>query len=126
MYHERFSSSFLWQVVKATLLSVLFAAISTFIFAIVLRFAPLPDRVISVLSSVLKGVSAIFGVLFSVREEKGLLKGLLSGVLSAMSTRLFFCALCGTFSSGYFLWIELLLVGAVGAIGGVIAVGLKK
>lgn len=126
MYHERFSVSFAWQVTKATLLSVLFAAISTFLFAIVLRFVPLPDRVISVLSSVLKGISVLFGVLFSVREEKGLWKGLLSCVLSTMATRLFFCALCGTFSSGYFLWLELLLGGAVGAIGGVIAVGLKK
>lgn len=126
MYHERFSSSFAWQVTKATLLSVLFAAISTFLFAVLLRFVPASDGAIAIVTAILKGLSVIFGVFFSVREERGLWKGLVSGVLSAMATRLFFCSLCGFFASGYFLCLEIALGGAIGAVCGVIAVGLRR
>ena len=114
------------QVIKAVVFSLLFAVFSVFLFALVLRFAPLSDRAVKPIVGILKTLCGILGVFLFVRGDKGRLKGALIGVFSVLATRLLFSVFCGFFMSGGWILADLLINGAACGGCGVLAVNLKR
>ncbi len=118
--------SFPFQVLKAVLFSLAFALVSTFIFALLLRFTPMPDGAVKPVVAVLKALCVILGVFLFVRGEKGLLKGAVAGGFCMLATRLLFSAFCGYFAGGFLIALDLLIGVIAGGVCGVIAVNLKR
>ena len=95
------------------------------VFASILCAAPLPDKVVYPVNQIIKAVSILLGTLFFVRGEKGWLKGLGIGGLFTLVSYLTFSVL-GGFSLTWLAFLELFSGCIVGALGGIIAVNVKK
>ena len=115
-----------FEVVKGALLSLAFSLVGAFLFALVLRAFPVPNGAVLPVNQIVKILAIFFGVLFSVRNEKGLLKGVLIGVFTALLTCLAFSALGGDFSLSWIIFVELALALFAGAVSGAIAVNMHK
>lgn len=118
--------SFPFQVLKAVLFSLAFALVSTFLFALLLRFTPVPDGAVKPVVAILKTLCAALGSLLFIKGEKGLLKGALAGGFSIVATRLLFSVFCGSFVGGLFILLDILIGVVAGGVCGVIAVNLKS
>ena len=119
------SFSFL-QSLKAAVLGTLFSVVLALLFAVFLRFVPLSDKVAQPLCQVLKYIALALGCLFSLKEDGGWWKGLLAGAAFTALSFLSFSAFGGNFSLSWLILIDLALGLAVGAVGGVVAVNLRK
>ncbi|MBR2903124.1 MAG: YrzE family protein [Clostridia bacterium] len=126
MNKENISSNFAFQVVKGTAVALLASLISVAIYAVVLKWVPASNLVVTIVTQVLKSVALAVGVLLSVRGEKGLIKGCVCGLLFSMLGYLTFSALGGGFSLSWLILVELLVFVAVGGLMGVVAVNVKK
>ena len=96
------------------------------VFAVILRAAPIARRTIYTVNQVLKGISILIGVSVFVRGEKGWLKGGGTGLLFTALSYLAFSAIGGDFSFTWLIFVELLTAFLIGAIGGVLAVNIRK
>ena len=115
-----------FQVIKGVGLALAFSLLTAFIFANVLRFTPLADKVIYPINQTLKVLAVCLGTLVFVRGEKGFLKGAGIGLLFSAHSYLTFSAIVGDFSLSWLIVVELLLSALAGIVCGAIAVNLKK
>ena len=115
-----------FAVIKGVLTAVLISVVFSIFFAVVLRVAPVPDRVIYPVNQVVKVLAAFLGALFFVRGEKGWKKGLLVGILFFALSYVTFSGVGGTFSLSPLALAELLFTTLGGVIGGVIGVNLRR
>ena len=115
-----------FEVVKGALLSLAFSLVGAFLFALVLRAFPVPNGAVLPVNQIVKILAIFVGVLFSVRNEKGLLKGVLIGVFTALLTCLAFSALGGDFSLSWLIVVELFVCALVGGLSGVFAVNARR
>ncbi|MBE5745240.1 MAG: TIGR04086 family membrane protein [Clostridiales bacterium] len=116
----------IWQVIKGVALALVISLVAAVIFANVLRFSALPDRIIYPVNQTLKAIAVASGALVFVRGEKGFLKGIGIGLLFSAFSYLAFSAIGGDFSLSWLIIVELLSSALVGAISGALAVNLKK
>ena len=116
----------LFQIIKGVALALAFSLLSSVIFANVLRFSTLPDKVIYPINQTVKVLAVSLGTIIFVREEKGLLKGLAIGGLFTALSYLTFSAIGGDFSLSWLIVAELALSAFAGIVCGIIAVNLKK
>ena len=126
MRNERAYGNGFFTVIKATLLALAVSLLTAVVFAVILRAAPIARRTIYTVNQVLKGISILIGVSVFVRGEKGWLKGGGTGSLFTALSYLAFSAIGGDFSFTWLIFVELLTAFLIGAIGGVLAVNIRK
>ena len=113
-------------VLKAVLFATLISLALVLIFAIVIRFAHVENKVIMPVNVAIKILSLLVGVLLAFKiPQNGLVKGAISGLLYMLFTFLIFSALNG-FKDVTFSWIDLITLPVAGAISGIIKVNLKS
>ena len=113
------------DVLKTVLFATLISLGFVLIFAIIVRFASVPNDVILPVNIAIKILSVFIGVLISFKNaQNGLLKGAISGLLYMLFTFLIFSALTG-FKDVKFSWIDLVTLPVAGAISGIIAVNVR-
>ena len=114
------------DVLKAVLFATLISLALVLIFAIVIRFANVENKVIMPINVAIKILSLLAGVLLAFKNpQNGLVKGAISGLLYMLFTFLIFSALNG-FKDVTFSWIDLITLPVSGAISGIIKVNLKS
>lgn len=116
----------LFEIVKGAILAVVFCLFGAFAFALVLKFADVPDGAIAPVNQILKALGILFGCFFSLRGEKGWLKGLTVGTLTVALTYAIFSAIAGNFSLSALALVELLFGAIVGALSGIVAVNVRR
>ncbi len=126
MYHESSYGNGFFSIIKAVLASLAFSFLASVIFAVVIETGCVQQRWIYPVTQMLKSVALVFGVLTFIRGERGWLKGAGAGLLFTALSYLAFSALGGDFSLGWLIIVEIALAFIVGAIGGIVAVNLKK
>lgn len=117
---------YLLTILKGTVIALLLSLIFVLIFAFIIQAFSVPMSAIKPINVVLKMIAVFIGVFFSVKEDKGLIKGVITGIVIIFFSFLLF-GLLG--KNLYFTWAllwELLLGGAVGAIAGILSLGLRK
>lgn len=113
------------DVLKAVLFATLISLAMVLIFAIVIRFANVENKVIMPVNIAIKILSLLIGVMLSFKNpQNGLVKGAISGLVYMLFTFLIFSALTA-FKDVSFSWIDLITLPIAGAISGIITVNLK-
>lgn len=126
---EKQDKNQMWKcILKGVLVGLATALVGILLFAFVLRFTSISDKIIAPVNQVIKGVSIFFGVFVGMKKHKemGLLNGLLIGFLFTISAFLVFSILDGTFSFDKTFLNDLIFGSVIGAICGIICVNLKK
>ena len=126
MQNERTADGVIFCIIKGVGLALAFSLLAAVVFASILQIFPLEDKWIYPINQTVKVVAVILGALVCVRGEKGLLQGLAIGVLFTALSYLTFSALGGDFSLSWLIFAELALALFSGAVGGVVAVNLKR
>jgi putative membrane protein (TIGR04086 family) len=126
MRNETVYGNGLFSVIKATATALALSLLLAVLFAVVLRSATVPSGVIYPVNQILKNIALATGVLSFVRGEKGWLKGGGTGLLFTALSYLAFSAIGGNFSLSWLIAVEILTAFLVGAIGGSLAVNMKK
>ncbi len=113
-------------VLKGVLCAVIITLFSVLIFAFIVKFALLSNGVIKAVNQFVKIISILLACAFFIRGNLGLIKGALVGVLATLITHLLFSLFGGntTFNGSFF--IDLIFMGIIGAISGVLVVNMKK
>lgn len=113
------------DVLKAVLFSTLFSLGFVLIFAIIIKFAALPNNVILPVNIAIKIISLLIGTIIGFKQKKnGLIKGAITGLIYMLFTFFIFAAL-NAFKDVKFSWIDLITLPVAGAISGIIAVNIK-
>lgn len=125
---EKQSSSAWLAIAKGVVCGLCVSLVGILLFAFILRFSSISDKVIAPVNEVIKGVSIFFGVFVGLRKYKkmGLLNGILIGFLFTVVAFLVFLLLDGTFSFDRTLLNDIVFGSIIGAICGIICVNLKK
>ena len=125
---EKQSSSAWLAIAKGVVCGLCVSLVVILLFAFILRFSSISDKVIAPVNEVIKGVSIFFGVFVGLRKYKkmGLLNGILIGFLFTVVAFLVFSLLDGTFSFDRTLLNDIVFGSIIGAICGIICVNLKK
>ena len=126
MQNETTAGSAIFRIIKGVGLALAFSFLASVVFASILQFSSLPDKVIYPINQTVKVVAIVLGALVCVRGEKGLLQGLAIGGLFTTLSYLAFSALGGDFSLSWLIFAELALALFTGAISGAIAVNMHK
>ena len=125
---EKQSSSAWLAIAKGVVCGLCVSLVGILLFAFILRFSSISDKVIAPVNEVIKGVSIFFGVFVGLRKYKkmGILNGILIGFLFTVVAFLVFSLLDGTFSFDRTLLNDIVFGSIIGAICGIICVNLKK
>ena len=114
------------DVLGATLISLLSSLLFVLLFALIIRWADLDEKVIVPVNYVIKFLSIFLGVMIMFKDNKnGILKGLIAGAVFMLLSFLIFNAMDG-FKSVNFNWIDLIFIPAGGAISGIIKVNIPS
>jgi len=115
-------------LLKGVVAGLCVSLVGILLFAFVLRFTSISDKVIAPVNQVIKGVSIFFGVFLGLKKCKknGLLNGFLIGFLFTILAFLVFSLLDGAFSFDKTLLNDIIFGSIIGAICGIICVNLKK
>lgn len=115
-------------IAKGVVTGLCVALLGILIFAFILRFTSISDKLIAPVNQVIKGVSIFFGVFIGMKKYKqmGLLSGFLIGLIFTIVAFLMFSILDGTFCFDRTLLNDIIFGSVVGAICGIICVNLKK
>lgn len=125
---EKTQKGFVLSITKGVFVGLAVALVGILLFAFVLRFSSVSDKIITPVNQVIKGISIFFGVLFGLGKQKrgGLVKGLLIGFSFVVVAFLVFSILDGAFVFDKTLFTDLLFGSIIGSICGIICVNLKK
>ena len=126
MQNETTVGNGLFQILKGALFALAFSFLMTVIFANVLRFTPLPDKVIYPVNQTVKVLSIAVGTLVFIRGEKGFLKGIAVALIFTALSYLAFSAIGGDFSLSWLIFAELFIAVLSGIICGAVAVNLRR
>ena len=115
-------------VLKGVVVGLCTALVGILIFAFVLRFTSISDKIIAPVNQVIKGISIFFGVFIGMKKHKsmGLLSGLLIGLFFTIFAFLVFSILDGAFVFDRTFLNDIVFGSVIGAICGIICVNLKK
>jgi putative membrane protein (TIGR04086 family) len=115
-----------FTVIKATLLALAVSLLAAVVIAAILQTGTLSEKWVYPTNQIVKAIAILAGVFVFIRGEKGWLKGGATGLLFTALSYLAFSALGGDFSLGWLIFLEILTAFLVGAVGGILAVNLKK
>lgn len=118
--------SYLLNLLKCVIITLIITIISILIFALLLKIFSINNVIVKPVNYLIKSLSIFVATIFSVKESKGAIKGLSYGILSTITCFIFFSIISGYFSITIdFLW-DLCLGGVVGMIAGITAINIKK
>jgi putative membrane protein (TIGR04086 family) len=117
-----------WDVGVGALGAFITALVYVAVFAGCIKLFRVNENVIPIVNQVAKVACMLFGSWLSVRKRpaKGWLRGGLAGLLYVLLAFVLFSAIDGDWSFGWAILSDLLMGAAVGGIGGIIFVNLKK
>ena len=120
--------TFLKAVLKGTLIALSISLVAILIFALIIRFCNVSDKVIMPINQVIKIVSVLLGTWLAMRKQrdKGLYKGLLIGFCYTIFAFLLFSALSGSISFSVTLLNDMLFGSVVGGLSGILFANLHK
>lgn len=116
----------IFQIVKATLASLVFSLIFVIVFTLIIQLASVSGGVIKPVNQVFKVIAIAVGGLLFIRGDKGFLKGGTAGLCSVLLSYVLFAVIGGSFAVQWTFVLEILLGVVAGVITGVIAVNVKK
>lgn len=126
--NEKNNSGLVLSIVKGVAVGLATALVGILLFAFILRFTTISDKIIAPVNQVIKGVSIFLGVFIGMKKHKemGLLSGFLIGLLFTIVAFLVFSLLDGAFCFDRTLLNDIIFGSVIGAICGIICVNLKK
>lgn len=117
----------IFRYIKAFFISLIITFACIILFAFIIKWASVPDNVISPVNMAIKAISVFFGVLILTKgSSKGLLQGVLFAGVYTVLAFVIFSLLAQSFSFGLGLVADIAFACVVGAIGGVIGVGIEN
>ena len=126
MQNETVTGNGFFQILKGVGFALGFSFLAVIILANILRFTPMPDKVIYPVNQTVKVVAILLGSLIFIRGEKGFLKGVAIALIFTAPSYLTFSAMGGNFSLSWLIFAELALATLAGVVGGAIAVNLRR
>ena len=109
---------------KAVLIGLVVSLALVLIFALIVRWASLDEKIIVPVNYAIKILSLALGCLFGFTNKRnGVIKGAVSGLVFMLLTFFVFAALDG-FKNVHFNWIDLICLTVAGGVCGVISVNL--
>lgn len=117
---------FIRDVGKGVLCATAAALLSVLLFALVIKLFSLPSSVIFPVNQVIKAAALLLGCFFGVGREQGLFKGILIGFFFMFVTYFLFLVLGGMQNFSPLFFLELLFGAVIGALGGILAVNIRK
>ncbi len=126
MQNESATGNGFFQILKGVGFALGFSFLAVVILANILRFTPLPEKVVYPVNQTVKVVAIVLGAFLFVRGEKGFLKGGAIALMFTALSYLTFSAIGGNFSLSGWIVIELFLAVFAGVIGGAIAVNVRR
>ena len=116
----------IFDIAKSLMLAILINLALIVIFAVVVKFTDIPDECIMPINIIIKCVSIVAGVMFSIKNaERGALKGAIVGILFELATYLMFGIINSDFSLNLTILIDTLVLFVIGTITGIITVNIK-
>jgi putative membrane protein (TIGR04086 family) len=117
-----------WDVCMGTLGALLAAIVFVGLFAGSIRLFHIGENAIPVVNQVAKVLCMLFGAWIAVRRHpaKGWLRGGLTGLVYVALSFVLFSIIDGDWSMGWAFLSDILLGAAVGGIGGIIFVNMRK
>ncbi len=117
----------IFRYTKAIFVSLIITFACIILFAFIIKWANLPDKVISPVNMAIKAVSVFCGAIVLTKgSSKGIVQGLLFAGLYTLLAFTIFSLLAGQFTFGLGFVSDIAFAVVVGAIGGMIGVNLKK
>ncbi|HPD02594.1 MAG TPA: TIGR04086 family membrane protein [Eubacteriales bacterium] len=117
----------LLDVLKSVLVAVIISLVLVLAFALIVKWAGIPENAIVIVNYVIKFLSVLLGTTAGIsRKKNGAVKGAVSGALYIALAFLLFAALTGGFAEAKFSFIDLGCGIAAGALAGIFAVNVKK
>ncbi len=117
----------IFRYLKALFVSLIITFACIILFAFIIKWASLPDKVISPVNMAIKAISVFFGAMVLTRNStKGMLQGLLFAGIYTILAFTIFSILAQKLTLGIGLIADLAFAVVVGAIGGAVGVNVKK
>ncbi len=123
---EKLKSNIFVEIIKGAFTALIVALIAVLIFAGVLKISSLNNGVIKAVNQFIKVLAVFLGCFFCLRESTGLIKGFIVGAFSAVLISLVFALISGSVSFGAGFFIDIIFMGLIGAISGIISVNIKS
>lgn len=117
----------IFRYLKALFVSLIITFACIILFAFIIKWASLPDKVISPVNMAIKAISVFFGAMVLTRNStKGMFQGLLFAGIYTILAFTIFSILAQKLTLGLGLIADLAFAVVVGAIGGAVGVNVKK
>lgn len=117
----------IFRYLKALFVSLIITFACIILFAFIIKWASLPDKVISPVNMAIKAISVFFGAMVLTRNStKGMLQGLLFAGIYTILAFTIFSILAQKLTLGIGFIADLAFAVVVGAIGGAVGVNVKK
>ena len=126
MQTYRFQGGSFFQILKSVGIALLFSLLSVAALGGALRYFGASDKIVYPINQAVKVLAIAIGCLAGLREEKGLIKGIGVGLLFTALSYLAFSAIGGDFSLSWLIFAEIAIGAAAGAVGGALAVNLRR
>ena len=115
------------KYIKSIFVSLIITFACIILFAFIIKWASLSDKVIAPVNLVIKGISVFAGVLMLTKGgEKGLFKGLIFAVVYTLISFTIFSSLAGNFVLGLGIVADFGFNAVVGILSGILGVNIKK
>ena len=121
----KFGKDDLIDIVKSSLIAVVSSLVLILVFAIIIKFTGIEDKII-LINMVIKSLSVVIGILFGIKNARlGAVKGLASGVLFVLVTYILFAIINLDGKIDLMMVIDSLIIMAESLVSGIIAVNIK-
>lgn len=117
----------IFRYVKSIFISLIVTFACIILFAFVLKWANLPDKIINPVNMGIKALSVFLGALVLTKgSTRGMIQGLVFAGIYTLLAFTIFSLLAGEFTLGAGLASDIGFAVVVGAVGGMIGVNIKK
>lgn len=124
---KKFGGKDLVDVLLASLYAVLVSIVAVMIFALVLNWTNVSDKVIDIVNIAIKIVSIVVGCVLGIRHNRGgIVKGVAVGTIFGVLSWVVFSLIVGEWTWGMSELIDLLCGIGAGTISGIVVVNVKK
>ena len=114
------------DIVKSSLIAVVSSLVLILVFAIIIKFTGIDDKIIIVINMVIKSLSVVIGVLFGIKNARlGAVKGIASGLLFVIVSYILFAIINLSAKIDLMMIIDSLIILVESLIAGIIAVNIK-
>lgn len=121
------ANSLTLQVLKGCIVSTTISLMLILLFAVIIRFVNISEKVIMPINQIIKIVSIFLGCFLSLKNtNKGFIKGMLIGLCYAILSYMIFSFLSGSLAIAITSLTDMLFCVAIGGISGILSVNIRK